>query len=76
MCLRDRYLGINHGDWVVRFNCDKYLYGAGERGYRVALKEIFGEDFVGNLEVLKGLKENDRIVRRFSKRSCKACGNW
>ena len=31
---------------------DKYLYGAGERGYRVALKEIFGEDFVGNLEVL------------------------
>ena len=22
------YLGINHGDWVVRFNWDKYLYGA------------------------------------------------
>ena len=31
---------------------DKYLYGAGERGYRVALKEIFGNDFVGNLEIL------------------------
>ena len=31
---------------------DKYLYGAGERGYRVALKEIFGDKFVGNLEVL------------------------
>jgi hypothetical protein len=22
------YLGINHGDWVVRFDWDKYLYGA------------------------------------------------
>ena len=31
---------------------DKYLYGAGERGYRVALKEIFGDNFVGNLDVL------------------------
>ena len=31
---------------------DKYLYGAGERGYRVALKEIFGDKFVGNLELL------------------------
>ncbi len=26
---------------------DKYLYGAGERGYHVALKEIFGQEFVG-----------------------------
>ena len=31
---------------------DKYLYGAGERGYRVALKEIFGDNFVGNLDNL------------------------
>jgi len=31
---------------------DKYLYGAGERGYRVALKEIFGDNFVGNLDIL------------------------
>lgn len=31
---------------------DKYLYGAGERGYRVALKEIFGDNFVGNLDTL------------------------
>ena len=31
---------------------DKYLYGAGERGYRVALKEIFGDSFVKDLELL------------------------
>ncbi len=31
---------------------DKYLYGAGERGYHVALKEIFGQEFVGNLDLL------------------------
>jgi len=31
---------------------DKYLYGAGERGYRVALKEIFGDNFVSNLDTL------------------------
>lgn len=31
---------------------DKYLYGAGERGYHVALKEIFGQEFVGNLNLL------------------------
>jgi|GEM_PF-5575488 hypothetical protein len=31
---------------------DKYLYGAGERGYHVALKEIFGKEFLGNLDLL------------------------
>ena len=31
---------------------DKYLFGAGERGYNVALKEIFGKDFVNNLDFL------------------------
>ena len=31
---------------------DKYLYGAGERGHNIALKEIFGKEFVGNLDLL------------------------
>ncbi len=40
---------------------DKYLYGAGERGYRVALKEIFGDNFVGNLDTLnKALQISSR----------------
>jgi hypothetical protein len=31
---------------------DKYLYGAGERGHNIVLKEIFGKEFVGNLDLL------------------------
>ena len=32
---------------------DNYLNGSGgERGYRVALKEIFGKEYVGNLDIL------------------------
>nr|BAR27905.1 hypothetical protein [uncultured Mediterranean phage uvMED] len=31
---------------------DKYIYGAGERGYKVALKEIFGKQFVKDLDLL------------------------
>tara|TARA_R100000655_G_scaffold11877_1_gene27493 strand:+ start:963 stop:3725 length:2763 start_codon:yes stop_codon:yes gene_type:complete len=40
---------------------DKYLYGAGERGHNIVLREIFDKEFVNNLDLLnRALKISSR----------------
>ena len=43
---------------------NKYLFGQGERGYHVALREIFGNDYVKNLSLLNdALKITSRTAK-------------